>query len=252
MASAASIEPAAHRDQESYPQVMTQTPTKPSPPSSDRAKQIRLVLWILLAAIVAGGLVWYSALTTSRPAPEVPQPAANAQLVRGDSHRLTSPAVEKAQLVEFLDFECESCRAAHPLVEELKREYGDRITFVNRYFPLPGHRNSGTAALAVEASAQQGKYEQMAAKLFETQPQWGGKQVSQAALFRGYAQELGLDLARYDAAVADEGTRERIRQDVEDGTALGVTGTPTFFLNGKKLVLNTEADFRQLLTDAAR
>ena len=231
---------------------MTQTPTKPTPPPGDPAKKIRLVLWILLAAIVAAGLVWSAVLTTSRPAPEASQPAANAQLVRGDSHRLTSPAVEKAQLVEFLDFECESCRAAHPLVEELKREYGDRITFVNRYFPLPGHRNSGTAALAVEASAQQGKYEQMAAKLFETQPQWGGKQESQAAVFRGYAQELGLDLARYDAAVADEGTKERIRKDAGDGTALGVTGTPTFFLNGKKLVLNTEAEFRQLLTDAAR
>ena len=231
---------------------MTQTRTKPTPAPSDPAKKIRLVLWILLAAIVAAGLVWSAALTASRPAPEVAPTAANAQLVRSDSHRLTFPAVENAQLVEFLDFECESCRAAHPLVEELKVEYGDRITFVHRYLPLPGHRNSGTAALAVEASAQQGNYEQMAAKLFETQPQWGGKQESQAAVFRGYAQELGLDLARYDAAVADGGTRERIRQDVEDGTALGVTGTPTFFLNGKKLVLNTEADFRQLLTDAAR
>ena len=155
-------------------------------------------------------------------------------------------------MVEFLDFECESCRAAYPLVEELRKEYGDRITFVNRYFPLPGHRNSGTAALAVEASARQGKYEQMAAELFETQTQWGGKQESQASVFRGYAQELGLDLARYGTAVADESTRDRIRKDAADGTALGVTGTPTFFLNGKKLVLNTEAEFRQLLTDAAR
>lgn len=247
----ASIEPSARRDQESYPTV-TQTPTKPNPTPSGAAKKIRLVLWILLAAIVSSGLVWYAVQTASRPAPVSPQPAASAQLVRDDSHRLTFPAVEKAQLVEFLDFECESCRAAHPLVEELKKEYGDRITFVNRYFPLPGHRNSGTAALAVEASAQQGKYEQMAAKLFETQTQWGGKQESQAALFRTYARELGLDLTRYDAAVADENTKERIRTDAEDGSALGVTGTPTFFLNGKKLVLDTEADFRQLLTDAAR
>jgi protein-disulfide isomerase len=165
---------------------------------------------------------------------------------------VTSPSTEKAQLVEFLDFECESCRAAEPLVQELKQEYGDRITFVHRYFPLPGHRNSGTAALAVEAAAAQGKYEQMAAKLFETQSQWGEKQDSQAALFRTFAQDLGLDLAAYDAAVADEATKDRIRQDVTDGTALGVTGTPTFFLDGEKLVLNSEAEFRQKLTDAAK
>ena len=92
----------------------------------------------------------------------------------------------------------------------------------------------------------------MTSKLFETQAEWGGKQDSQAPAFRSYAQELGLDMARYDAAVADEKTRERIRKDVADGTALGVKGTPTFFLNGKKLVLNTEAEFRQMLTDAAQ
>lgn len=231
---------------------MTQTTAKPTPAPSDPAKKVRLVLWILLGVTVAAGLIWYAASSTTTPAPVPAQPAANVELVREDSHRLTSPAVEKAQLVEFLDFECESCRAAHPLVEELKKEFGDRITFVNRYFPLPGHRNSGTAALAVEASAQQGKYQQMAAKLFETQAQWGGKQDSQAQVFRSYAQELGLDMARYDAAEADEQTRERIRKDAADGTALGVAGTPTFFLNGKKLVLNTEAEFRQLLTDAAK
>lgn len=154
--------------------------------------------------------------------------------------------------MEFLDFECESCRAAQPLVEELKKEFGDRITFVNRYFPLPGHRNSGTAALAVEAAAQQGKYGQMYTKMFDTQPQWGERQDSQAPVFRTYAQELGLDLAKYDAAVADEKTIDRIRKDIADGNALGVTGTPTFFLNGQKLALSTEADFRQKLTDAAK
>jgi protein-disulfide isomerase len=137
-------------------------------------------------------------------------------------------------------------------VEELKKEYGDRITFVNRYFPLPGHRNSGTAALAVEAAALQGKYEPMSTKMFDTQPQWGEKQDSQAALFRTFAQDLGLDMAKYDDAVAAQETRDRIRKDVADGTALGVTGTPTFFLDGEKLILNTEEQFRQLLDEAAR
>src|SRR3954468_10437120 len=63
------------------------------------------VLWILMGVIVAAGLVCYASSTTSKPDPAARQPAATAQLVRGDSHRLTSPAAEKAQLV---DFECES------------------------------------------------------------------------------------------------------------------------------------------------
>ncbi|WP_144663235.1 thioredoxin domain-containing protein [Paenarthrobacter nicotinovorans] len=230
---------------------MTQAPPKPRP-AVDTAKKVRIIVWILIGAVVAAGAIWFAVFTATKPTPSTAAPVGGGQLVREDSHRITTPATEKAQLVEFLDFECESCRAAYPLVEELKKEYGDRITIIHRYFPLPGHRNSGTAALAVEAAAQQGKYEQMVAKMFQTQPEWGEKQDSQAALFRNYAQDLGLDVARYDAAVADEKTKERIRQDVTDGTALGVTGTPTFFLNGKKLTLNTEEQFRQLLDDAAK
>ena len=231
---------------------MTQA-TKSTAKPTDPARKVRLVLWILLAAIVGAGLIWYAVFTANKPEPAAVQPAVvDAQLVREDSHRLTAPATEKAQLVEFLDFECEACRAAEPVVAELKAEFGDRITFVNRYFPLPSHKNSGQAALAVEAAAQQGKYEQMAAKMFETQPQWGEKQDFQNALFRSFAEELGLDMEKYDAAMAAEETKERIRKDIADGKALGVTGTPTFFLNGEKLTLTSWEEFRQKLADAAQ
>jgi protein-disulfide isomerase len=228
------------------------TKATPTTKPTDPARKVRIVLWILLAAVIGAGLIWYAVFTATKPEPAAVDPVTGAQVVRDNSHRLTTPATEKAQLVEFLDFECESCRAAVPLVEELKKEYGDRITFINRYFPLPGHKNSGQAAIAVEAAAQQGKYEQMAAKMFETQPEWGEKQVFQDDLFRTFAEELGLDMEKYDAAVAAEETKERIRKDIADGKALGVTGTPTFFLNGEKLTLNSEEQFRQLLGDAAK
>lgn len=231
---------------------MSQTKTNPSKAPADPAKRARTLIWILLGAIVAAGAIWYAVFTLNKPAPVAVQPAAEAQLVREDSHRVTNPATEKAQLVEFLDFECEACRAAEPLVAELKAEFGDRITFINRYFPLPAHRNSAQAALAVEAAAGQGKYEQMYAKMFETQPQWGEKQDSQAPLFRTFAQEMGLDMSAYDAAVASETTKDLIRREIADGKALGVTGTPTFFLNGEKLTLNTMEEFRQKLADAAK
>lgn len=219
------------------------------------ARNVRVAIWTILAVLVIGGAIWFAVFTASKPAPPAPsgpQGSAAAQVVREDSHRLTTPASEKAQLVEFLDFECESCRAAEPLVNELKQDYGDRITFIHRYFPLPGHLNSGTAAVAVEAAARQGHYEAMVTKLFETQPEWGGRQDSQAALFRTYAEGLGLDMAMFDRDAASEDAKERIRQDIADGKTLGVTGTPTFFLNGEKLTLNTEAQFRQLLDDAVQ
>ncbi|WP_458780874.1 DsbA family protein [Arthrobacter sp. D3-16] len=221
-------------------------------PPRDTARLVRKVLWIVLAAVVVAGVVWYAMLTLGKSQQSAPPAPGAEQLVRADSHRLTSPAVEKAQLVEFLDFECPSCGSIHPVVEEFKAEFGDRITFVHRHFPLSAHPNSGQAALAAEAAAQQGQYQQMANKLFETQSQWAGNQQSQAPLFRTYAEQLGLDLARFDAVVADPKTEERILADIADGNALGITGTPTFYLNGEKLTLSTKADFRQKLADAVK
>jgi protein-disulfide isomerase len=226
--------------------------SSPQAPARNTPRLVRKIIWILLAVIVVGGVAWYALFTATKPRQAAAPAAGMEQLVRADSHRLTTPREEKAQLVEFLDFECPSCGAIHPFVEELNAEFGDRITFVNRYFPLSAHPNSGQAALAAEAAAQQGQYQQMAGKLFDNQAQWAGNQQSQAPLFRTYAGQLGLNLEKFDAAVADPKTEERILADIADGNALGVSGTPTFFLNGEKLALSTKADFRQKLADAVK
>jgi protein-disulfide isomerase len=157
------------------------------------------------------------------------------RLVRPDSHKLDVAADGNATFVEFLDFECEACRAAFPAVEQLRKNYAGKVTFVVRYFPLPGHFNAERAARAVEAAAQQGKFEPMYQNMYETQAQWGEQQVPADDRFRGFAKDLGLDLAAWDKAYNDPATLERIKRDVADGEALGVTGTPTFFLNGEKL-----------------
>jgi protein-disulfide isomerase len=108
------------------------------------------------------------------------------------------------------------------------------------------------AALAVEAAAQQGEYEAMYALMFETQSAWGEQQTSAETLFRSYGERIGLDMAQYDAAVADPKTRERVEFDFQAGQTLGVEGTPTFFLDGEKLELTSVEDLRQALDDALR
>ena len=118
------------------------------------------------------------------------------------------------------------------------------MTFAFRYFPLPGHVNSTTAALAVEAAAQQGKLEAMFARMYETQAEWGESQESKVDLFRQYADELGLNLVEYDAAVAAPETLERVKVDFEGGVSLGVESTPTFFLNDRPLRLTSFDDLR--------
>lgn len=160
--------------------------------------------------------------------------AVSEALVRPDSHRLSTAADGKTTVVEFLDFECESCLAAYPGVEKLRAEYGDRITYVVRYFPIASHPNAYNAAHAAEAAARQGKFEPMYKKLFDNQNAWGHNPQSQADVFAGYAREIGLDMTRYNSDVASPEVANRVKADATDGENAGVQGTPTFFINGEK------------------
>lgn len=191
-----------------------------------------LVAGILLAVNATNGSDSTTSSNTTGAAADTDR---HERLVRPDSHKLGVAAEGKATFVEFLDFECESCRAAFPAVEQLRKDYAGKVTFVVRYFPLPGHFNAERAARAVEAASRQGKFEQMYQKMYETQAEWGEQQVPADDRFRGFAKDLGLDLAAWDKAYNDPATLERIKRDVADGEALGVSGTPTFFLNGEKL-----------------
>ncbi|MEV0779619.1 thioredoxin domain-containing protein [Streptomyces sp. NPDC050428] len=203
---------------------------------------------VLAVLLVAFGVALAYSTDSSPSGTAVAEPAADAKPVRASSHRLTDPERSELTVVEFLDFECEGCGAMYPVVERLREEYKDRVTFVARYFPMPGHRNSQTAALAVEAAAQQGKFEQMYAKLFDTQAQWGEAQESKAATFRGYAKELGLDMGKFDSAVKSPRTDERVRTDQRDGLGLGVQGTPTFVVDGATIPTPGSYDeFRDLI-----
>lgn len=172
--------------------------------------------------------------------------SAQGQTVRDDSIVLDDGGPGAVTVVEFLDFECEGCGAAYPLVEELRTRYAGEITYVVRYFPLPGHFNSLNAAVAAEAASRQGRFEDMYHALFRSQGEWGEAQESRADLFRSFAQEIGLDMQVYDQDVSDPATELRISSDFEDGRALGVAGTPTFFVDDEPVQLSQWTD----LTDA--
>jgi protein-disulfide isomerase len=212
--------------------------------------QNRIAIGLLaVAALVVGLVIIFNNI--GNDASQAADPAdSDAQVVREDSHRLSQATDEKAVLVEFLDFECEACLAAYPLVEDLSEEYGENLTVVSRYFPLPGHPNSETAAAAVEAAAQQGKFKDMHALMYEKQTEWSHTNEDRSPVFREYAQSLGLDMAAYDATIEDPATMERINKDKNDGLALNVEGTPTFFLEGRKIQPSTEEEFRSLIETA--
>lgn len=178
----------------------------------------------------------------STPTPEgmTGEMAREELLVRDDSPRLSGG--EEAVFVEFLDFECESCIALYPVIEDLRADYGDRVSFVVRHMPL--HANSVNAALAAEAAGEQGQFEAMYQKLFETDHEWGHQPTSQQDTFFGYAEDLGLDMDQFHHDFHDPTILARIEQSQQDAQAVGVTGTPTFFLDGQLLDPVSVSDLR--------
>ncbi|WP_347401228.1 DsbA family protein [Microbacterium esteraromaticum] len=202
---------------------------------------------VLIVLIIAALIV----VMMNRPAAPDPSAAAgDLPGTRADSHVLDDAGPGAPTLVEFLDFECEACGAFYPVVEQIRADYAGEINYVVRYFPLPGHFNSMNAALAAEAAAQQGQFEEMYQRLFETQRQWGEQRISHADLFRTFAEDLGLDMSAYDEAIADPATQDRVEADLADGQYLEVSGTPTFFLDGEKLELTQLSDLTDALDEA--
>jgi protein-disulfide isomerase len=131
-------------------------------------------------------------------------------------------------LVEYGDFECPNCKQAAPAVKLLLDRFAERVRLVYRHFPLEEvHPHALHAAEAAEAAGAQGKFWEMHDLLFENQLHMKQPQL------HGYAERLGLDMARYTAEIDDEIYLQRIREHQRSGHDSGVRGTPTFFLNGR-------------------
>jgi protein-disulfide isomerase len=155
--------------------------------------------------------------------------------------------------VEYGDFQCPACGAYHPIVQQLTEEFGDRVGFVFRHFPLNRiHQNADLAARASEASGKQGKFWEMHDMLFESQSEWSQQRSSEAEeTFTRYAQSLGLDLAKFDNDLDIGEVKDKVDGDFNSGTRSGVSGTPTFFLNGER-IKNPQSyeEFQSFFNDA--
>jgi protein-disulfide isomerase len=130
-------------------------------------------------------------------------------------------------LVEYGDYQCPHCGAAHPIVNRIREVLADRLRFVFRHFPLSQiHPHAFRAAEAAEAAGAQAKFWEMHDMLFENQ-----HALADRDLLR-YASALGLDVDRFADDIRSNTFAEKIRQDFLGGVKSGVNGTPTFFING--------------------
>lgn len=208
-------------------------------------------IWWGVGAVVIIGLLFSGRILNPAPTPATSEEASALLTIASDDY-VVGPENAPATLIEYLDFECEACGAYFPLVKQLEEELPNDVRVVRRYFPLPGHRNGLPAALAVEAAARQGKYNEMHDLLFTEQKNWGEKSVPTPQAFEAYAQQLGLDMEKFKADVASQSVKDRVQRDIDAGTKLGNRGTPSFFLNGKKLENPQSYEaFKKAIQDAA-
>jgi len=197
----------------------------------------QFVIVVVVMAAIEAPVYRYLINRPEAPALGAAVPAAvlDQRLVRPDSHA-TGDLSAPVTVVEFGDFECPGCGRIEPEVEDMLAQYGNRIRFVFRQYPLRDmHPYAETAAEASECAADQGKFWQTERKFYAEQDD-----LTEPALDR-YASELGLDTRQFDACLASGAVKARVQSDVDDGRAVGVKGTPTFFV-GHKLFFSTPFD----------
>jgi protein-disulfide isomerase len=142
---------------------------------------------------------------------------------------IRGPVDAPVTLLEYGDYECPYCGAAHGIVNAIRARMGDRLRFAYRHFPLTTmHPNAEPAAEAAEAAGAQGKFWAMHDVLFENQQQLA------APYLLAYADALGLDLARFGSQLAERVHYPKVREDFMSGVRSGVNGTPTFYVNGRR------------------
>lgn len=147
-------------------------------------------------------------------------------------------------VVVFSDFQCPSCGANHPMIDETTKAYGTQVRLVLRDFPLPMHEFARKAAEAADAANAQGKYFEYADILFKNQ------RALDVASLKKYATEIGLNRVRFDAALDSGAYAAEVDHDIADGEQYGIHSTPTVFVNGVQVV-NLSAETLRAAIDRA-
>ena len=216
-------------------------------------KRIIPFLIILVVLGAALGSAWYLTRTipaspatpavsgspvssASSQSPAAPQQKPVVQGVPGaEPAHVAGPANAPVRLEEFGDFECPPCGIFHPILKQMQEEFGDKLQVTFREFPLvPTHQHALAAASAAEAAGLQGKFWEMHHLLYDHQNEWK-KEFNVRPIFEGYAKQIGLDIERYKTDMNGDLVAQRIFADGKRGHSLGVTGTPSVFINGREV-----------------
>jgi protein-disulfide isomerase len=165
----------------------------------------------------------------ARPSgPRRPDPQKVYKIELGDAPIRGSESA-KITIVEWVDFQCPFCVRVNPTLEQIRKEYGDKVRFAFKHLPLSMHSKARAAHQASEAAHRQGKFWEMHDRIF-AKP----KDLSPATYLR-YANEMGLDIDQYNSDLSSSSVRKVVDDDLALAGKLGVSGTPSFFVNGRFL-----------------
>ena len=163
------------------------------------------------------------AAAAAAPAPEVEKEDENVH-ARG-------PRTAPVTLEVYGDFQCPSCATATYIIDELEKEYGEKMRVVFHQFPLAMHQHAVKAAMAAEAAGLQGHFWEMHDMLYKNQPVWS-RTTDPTSFFAAYAETLGLDGGQFAMDAKSPEIQARIISEGDAGVARGVKNTPTIFING--------------------
>lgn len=161
--------------------------------------------------------------------PKQPEAPSRVQVSADDDPRI-GPQNTAVTVIEFSDYQCPYCGRAETAIKQIISNYGNSVKFVYRDFPLSFHQFAQKAAEASECADEQGKFWQYHDKLFDNQ------QALDTPDLKQYAKDIGLDSIKFNECLDNSRMAPEVRKDIEDGQMYGVTGTPTFFINGIELV----------------
>ena len=191
---------------------------------------IKKLIWIGVAAIIviAGGILAYNA---TKP-PQILTQADPKLLSNENSHSTENGTLSyPVTMVEFGDYQCPACGYAQPIVEKVLAD-NPKVKLISRNFPLAQHQNALVAAEAAEAAGAQGKFWEMHKALYTNQDIWSTMATPMDA-FVEMAKQLNLDVEKFKQDVQANKFADIITKDRNDGIALGINSTPSFFINGK-------------------
>lgn len=140
----------------------------------------------------------------------------------------------KTVIVEYSDFQCPACRNYYLVMRQMEVEFEDKVAFVYRHFPLSQHANAELAARVAEAAGEQDKFWPMHDLLFEKQSEWS--EVKNPELFfESYAKLIGLNIEQFKTDLNSQKVKDFVKTQKEDAVKLSLSGTPSFFVNGKQI-----------------